>query len=109
MSSGEWRVASGECFSDCGRAGGRPRGRGFATESRPLRAEMKRMVLGLIRLYQHTLAKALPENTCRFYPTCSHYGYEAIEKYGVIKGGGMAAWRIMRCNPWNQGGFDPVK
>ena len=73
------------------------------------RTEMKRIVLGLIRLYQHTLAKALPENTCRFYPTCSHYGYEAIEKYGVIKGGGMAVWRIMRCNPWNDGGFDPVK
>jgi putative membrane protein insertion efficiency factor len=70
---------------------------------------MKSIVLGLIRLYQHTLAKALPENTCRFYPTCSHYGYEAIEKYGVIKGGGMAVWRIMRCNPWNDGGIDPVK
>ncbi len=75
----------------------------------PLGIKMKRIVLGLISLYQRTLAKALPENTCRFYPTCSHYGYEAIERYGVIKGGGMAAWRVIRCNPWNQGGFDPVK
>src|SRR6266513_3130368 len=43
---------------------------------------MKTIVLGLIRLYQHTFSKAMPQNTCRFYPTCSHYGYEAIEKYG---------------------------
>jgi putative membrane protein insertion efficiency factor len=70
---------------------------------------MKKLVLGMIRVYQNSLAKALPPDTCRFYPSCSHYGYEAIEKYGVIKGGRMAAWRVMRCNPWNKGGFDPVK
>jgi uncharacterized protein len=70
---------------------------------------MRKIVLGIIRVYQKTLARTLPPDTCRFYPTCSHYGYEAIEKYGVIKGGGMAAWRIMRCNPWSKGGFDPVK
>jgi putative membrane protein insertion efficiency factor len=68
----------------------------------------RKPVLWLIRGYQHTLARALPPDTCRFYPTCSHYGYEAIEKYGVIKGGSMAVWRVMRCNPWNKGGFDPV-
>jgi putative membrane protein insertion efficiency factor len=66
---------------------------------------MKKLALGMITLYQHTLARTLPPNTCRFYPSCSHYGHEAIEKYGIIKGGGMAAWRIMRCNPWNKGGF----
>ena len=76
--------------------------------SRPV-TSMKRLVLALIRVYQNTLARALPENTCRFYPTCSHYGYEAIERYGVLKGGGMALWRVMRCNPWSKGGFDPVK
>jgi len=69
---------------------------------------LRKPVLWLIRGYQHTLARALPPDTCRFYPTCSHYGYEAIEKYGVIKGGSMAVWRVMRCNPWNKGGFDPV-
>ncbi len=69
---------------------------------------MKRPVLWSIRLYQRTIAPLLPPNTCRFYPSCSHYGYEAIEKYGVLKGGVMALWRIMRCNPWNDGGFDPV-
>jgi len=70
---------------------------------------MKPVFLFLIKVYQHTLSRTLPQNTCRFYPSCSHYGYEAIEKYGVIKGGAMATWRIMRCNPWNAGGYDPVK
>ena len=65
-------------------------------------------LLALIRLYQHTFSLTLPPNSCRFYPTCSHYGYQAIYKYGVIKGGFMAAWRIIRCNPFNPGGFDPV-
>ncbi len=69
---------------------------------------MRRPVLWLIRGYQLTISKALPPDTCRFYPSCSHYGYEAIEKYGVLKGGAMATWRVMRCNPWSKGGFDPV-
>ena len=66
------------------------------------------IVLGFIRLYQATFSRALPPGTCRFYPTCSHYGYQAIYKYGVLKGGIMAAWRVLRCNPFNPGGFDPV-
>lgn len=65
-------------------------------------------LLALVRLYQMTLSKALPPNTCRFYPTCSRYGYQAIYKYGVIKGGIMAVWRVLRCNPFNPGGYDPV-
>jgi putative membrane protein insertion efficiency factor len=64
--------------------------------------------LGLIRLYQMIVSPALPANTCRFYPSCSHYGYQAIFKYGVLKGGGMAVWRVLRCNPFNPGGYDPV-
>ena len=66
-------------------------------------------VLALIRLYQFTVARALPPNTCRFYPSCSHYGYQAIYKYGFLKGCVMAVWRILRCNPFNPGGFDPVE
>ncbi len=66
------------------------------------------LLLGLIRLYQATFSRTLPADTCRFYPTCSRYGYMAIYKYGVLKGGAMAAWRIVRCNPFNSGGFDPV-
>ena len=61
-----------------------------------------------IRLYQRTISRTLPADTCRFYPTCSHYGYEAIYTYGAIKGGGMATWRVLRCNPFNKGGYDPV-
>jgi len=66
------------------------------------------LLLALIRLYQATFSRAMPANTCRFYPTCSHYGYQAVYKYGVVKGGLMAAWRVLRCNPFNRGGFDPV-
>jgi putative membrane protein insertion efficiency factor len=65
-------------------------------------------LLGLIRLYQATFAKTQPPDTCRFYPSCSHYGYQAVYKYGALKGGAMAAWRVLRCNPFNPGGYDPV-
>jgi putative membrane protein insertion efficiency factor len=65
-------------------------------------------VLGVIRLYQETISRGLPEGTCRFYPSCSHYGYQAIYKYGIMKGMPMAAWRVLRCNPFNDGGYDPV-
>ena len=65
-------------------------------------------LLALIRAYQATISRALPPDTCRFYPSCSHYGYQAIYKYGALKGGLMAFWRVLRCNPFNPGGFDPV-
>jgi putative membrane protein insertion efficiency factor len=65
-------------------------------------------LLALIRLYQVTISRGLPANTCRFYPSCSHYGYQAIYKHGAIKGGLMASWRVLRCNPFNPGGYDPV-
>ena len=66
-------------------------------------------VLAFFRLYQMTISKGIPANTCRFYPSCSHYGYQAIYKYGALKGSGMAIWRILRCNPFNPGGYDPVR
>jgi len=66
------------------------------------------IILALIRGYQKTISRSLPENTCRFYPTCSHYGYQAVYKYGAIKGTVMAIWRVLRCNPFNPGGYDPV-
>ena len=65
-------------------------------------------VLGLIRAYQATLSRGMPPNTCRFYPSCSHYGYQAVYKSGALKGSLMAAWRVLRCNPFNPGGYDPV-
>ena len=69
---------------------------------------MKRVLLFLIRLYQKYLSPGLPRR-CRFSPTCSQYAIEAISKYGVFKGGAMAIWRILRCNPFGKGGYDPVK
>ena len=66
------------------------------------------VLLGLIRLYQASFAKTLPPDTCRFYPSCSHFGYQAVYKYGVLKGGIKAIWRVLRCNPFNPGGYDPV-
>ena len=65
-------------------------------------------LLALICLYQMTLSHGLPEGTCRFYPSCSHYGYQAIYKHGALKGSVMAVWRVLRCNPFNPGGYDPV-
>ncbi|HBB37848.1 MAG: hypothetical protein UV82_C0005G0014 [Candidatus Magasanikbacteria bacterium GW2011_GWD2_43_18] len=76
----------------------------------------RKPVLWLIRLYQKTLSpdhsfwakKKNPYGYCRYFPTCSVYGYQAIEKYGVIRGGLKAVWRVLRCNPWSKGGVDEV-
>ncbi|MBF6590324.1 MAG: membrane protein insertion efficiency factor YidD [Ktedonobacterales bacterium] len=69
---------------------------------------MKYLGMGLIRLYQMTLSVILPPS-CRFTPSCSHYGYEAIETYGLLKGGWMALKRIGRCHPFYHGNlYDPV-
>lgn len=68
----------------------------------------KNVILLIIRIYQRFLSP-LKAPCCRFYPTCSHYAAEAINKYGIIKGGSKAAWRVLRCNPFGKGGYDPVK
>jgi len=72
-------------------------------------------VLIAIRIYQktisldHGLPKHLfPNGYCQFHPTCSEYGYQAIDRYGIIKGGLLAAWRVLRCHPWSPGGIDQV-
>ncbi len=69
---------------------------------------MKRMMLACIRFYRRYLSSLKGYSTCKFYPTCSQYALEAVEKYGAWKGGLMAAWRILRCNPFSKGGYDPV-
>lgn len=66
-----------------------------------------RLALLLIRGYQRLLSPLLPPS-CRFVPSCSQYGYEAVAKYGIIRGGALGAWRILRCNPFGRGGYDPV-
>ena len=68
---------------------------------------MKRIGISLIHLYRVVFAW-LP-SSCRFEPTCSRYAEQAIEKYGLLKGGWMGAKRIARCHPWNPGGYDPVR
>ncbi len=68
---------------------------------------MREALLFLIRLYQRTISQVTPA-TCRFYPSCSEYGYQAIARYGVFKGTWMAIKRVVRCNPFNPGGYDPV-
>ena len=68
---------------------------------------MKHLFMGFIRLYQLTLSRTLPPS-CRFYPSCSHYGYKAIEKYGAIKGSWLTLRRLARCQPFSPGGYDPV-
>jgi len=69
---------------------------------------MKYLGMSLIRVYQRTFSLILP-SSCRFTPSCSQYGYEAIEKYGLLRGGWMAAMRIGRCHPFYHGHlYDPV-
>ena len=68
---------------------------------------MKRLAINLIRFYQKHLSP-LKRTKCPYFPTCSNYGIEAIEKYGFLKGSLLAIWRILRCNPFSHGGYDPV-
>jgi len=68
---------------------------------------MKRFALDLIRLYQLTLSQVMPPS-CRFTPTCSQYTYEAILKYGFLKGVWLAVKRLARCHPFHSRGYDPV-
>lgn len=68
----------------------------------------RKLALFLIRLYQKYISP-LYGDVCRFQPSCSHYTFQAIEKYGFLKGSLMGAWRVLRCNPFCKGGDDPVK
>jgi putative membrane protein insertion efficiency factor len=68
---------------------------------------MKKVFLTLIRLYQLFISPLKPPS-CRFYPTCSHYAMQAVEKHGVYKGVWMAVIRISKCHPFHPGGYDPV-
>lgn len=68
---------------------------------------MKQLALFLLRVYKRFVSAVLPPS-CRFTPSCSEYTYEAIDRYGFIKGGWAGIKRIIRCNPFNPGGYDPV-
>lgn len=69
---------------------------------------MRWLVLALIRAYQLVLSPWLPPS-CRFLPSCSEYGYQAIARYGLLRGGWMAIRRVARCNPFGPAGYDPVR
>ncbi|WP_129724420.1 membrane protein insertion efficiency factor YidD [Xylanivirga thermophila] len=69
---------------------------------------MKKFFIFLIKFYQRAISPGLPRN-CRFYPTCSQYAIEAIEKYGATKGLWLAMKRISKCHPFNPGGYDPLQ
>ncbi len=68
---------------------------------------MKKTVIAFIKFYQKYISP-LKRTKCPYFPTCSQYGIEAFERYGVFKGGLLTAWRIVRCNPFSRGGYDPV-
>ncbi|MFT8315465.1 MAG: membrane protein insertion efficiency factor YidD [Clostridium sp.] len=69
---------------------------------------MKKIILSMIKFYRKYISP-LKRPCCRFYPTCSQYAIDAISKYGVLKGVYISIKRILRCNPFNEGGYDPVK
>ena len=68
---------------------------------------MKRLLIALVKFYRNYISPLRPP-CCRYYPTCSQYALEALEKYGALKGGWLALRRILRCNPFHKGGYDPV-
>ncbi|MDD4402940.1 MAG: membrane protein insertion efficiency factor YidD [Desulfitobacteriaceae bacterium] len=68
---------------------------------------MKRVLIILLKFYQNVISP-LKKPSCRFYPTCSHYAVQAVEKYGAWRGSWMAVKRVLKCHPFHPGGFDPV-
>jgi putative membrane protein insertion efficiency factor len=68
---------------------------------------VKRALLSVIRTYQRRISPAFPRR-CRYEPSCSGYALESIDRFGVLRGSLLAAWRLLRCNPFSHGGFDPV-
>ena len=68
---------------------------------------LKKILIGMIKLYRKYISP-MKSTKCPYFPTCSEYGMQAIEKHGAIKGSLLAIWRIIRCNPFSKGGYDPV-
>lgn len=72
---------------------------------------MKKLLISIINWYQNNISVWLSSRNinCKFYPTCSEYTKQAIQKYGALKGICLGVWRIIRCNPFSKGGYDPLK
>lgn len=69
---------------------------------------VRSVVLLPVRAYRRLVSPLLPQR-CKYHPTCSAYAVEAVRSYGIIRGGVLAGWRLLRCNPWSHGGYDPVE
>ena len=69
---------------------------------------MRAVLVAPVRFYQRFVSPALPRR-CKYHPTCSEYAVQSIRTYGVLRGLVLAAWRLLRCNPWSHGGYDPVE
>jgi uncharacterized protein len=76
--------------------------------SAPATRAARRVLTVPIVIYQRTISPALPRR-CRYEPTCSRYAVQAIEEFGILRGLVLAAWRLLRCNPWSHGGYDPLE
>lgn len=72
-----------------------------------IRYALRKLAVAPIRFYQYCISPLFPAR-CRFYPTCSAYAHEAVLTHGIVKGGLLAIHRLLRCHPWNDGGYDPV-
>lgn len=73
-----------------------------------LKTDMKKFLISAIKFYQCNISPKMGSGKCKYFPTCSHYAIEAIEIHGAFKGFFIAVWRILRCNPFSKGGYDPV-
>ncbi|PID83019.1 MAG: membrane protein insertion efficiency factor YidD [Clostridiales bacterium] len=73
-----------------------------------VRSRMKTILLFLVRFYRNKISPHIGRR-CKYYPTCSHYAMQALEKYGAFKGVYLTLWRLLRCNPFSKGGYDPLK
>ena len=69
---------------------------------------MNKILIAFIKVYQYTLSPLLGPR-CRYYPSCSNYAVDALREHGAVRGLGLAAWRLLRCNPFSNGGYDPCR
>jgi uncharacterized protein len=81
---------------------------GGSSQANPARSVARAIVLAPIMVYQRLISPAIPRR-CKYEPTCSRYAVEAIREYGILRGLVLAGWRLLRCNPWSYGGYDPVE
>jgi len=70
---------------------------------------MRYLGIALVYGYRYTLGVLVPRGTCKYHPSCSQYAIDAVRQKGLVRGSLLAGWRLLRCNPWSHGGYDPVR